>query len=220
MAITEADLLYKYTNEAGTTNPETSLGGTLGPNTIPSGIANNIFDDVTGDESSSGKIEYRAIGIHNTLSTHVWMNTKAWITGYTRHGTPVNADTISFWVEKPAGTGGDPDGTIQVIANDTTAPSGATFQVEGAPSSTLVVSGLDYVGSIGADDWSGIWLKRDVPAGAGAYSNRSCTLKVQGETSASPYAGIVSATFVIHWTDEMFSIEKIVDQGTNVTLIP
>jgi len=216
LPITSADLLFKYTGTGSETNPEQSLGGTLNPNTIPSGVAQNIFDNVTGDEASTGEDYYRAIGIHNTLTTHIWMNTKMWITGYVRAAT--NYDTIFFGTERPAGTIGTPDGTIQTIADEFTAPVGITWTAEGSPSNTINVSGKDYINSIGPDDWAGIWLYRSVPPGAAAFSNRSCTIKVEGETSASPRQ-IVSALFKITWTDKEFKMEQIIDKGLKAVIL-
>jgi len=210
MPITESDLLYKYTGTAGTTNPETALGGSLGPNTIPSGVDNNVFDDVTGSESSLGEQHYRAIGIHNTLDTHTWMNTSIRVDGYDRAGS--NYDVIYFGVEKPVTGAGDPDGTIQIIGSETTAPAAIGWTAEGAPSAYIAISGTDYTGSIGADDWAGIWLQRSIPAGADAYSNRSCTIRVQGETSASPLVHQVSAVFKVDWTDTIFNVTKVAEE--------
>jgi len=211
MGILESDLLYKYTSTGTTVNPELSLGGTCNPNTIPSGVSKNIFDDVTGQEAADGKIEYRCIGIHNTLSTHVWMNTSIRVDGFVRHAS--SPDSISFWVERPAGTGGNPDGTVQIVTADTIAPTGATWTAEAAPSAWKQISGKDYIGSIGADDWGAIWLKREVPAGAEAFTDRSCTLRVQGETSASPTIVPVSIVIAVHWVGKEFKLERILGEG-------
>ena len=210
MPITSSDLWFKYTGSGSTTNPELSLGGTLSPNTIPSGVAENVFDNVTGQESQNGNINhYRAIGIHNTHPTHIWMNTSIRIDGYqAASGTP---DVIYFGVERPSGTVGTPEGTIQTISSETVEPSGITWTQEGNPSPWVQISGKDYVGSIGPDDWAGIWLKRTIPPGAEAYNNRSCTIRVQGETSASPYVFPVAVRFAITWTPNEFRIERISD---------
>ena len=210
MGITETDLLFKYTGTAGTANPETALGGTISVNTIPSGVANNLFDNVTGDESASGVQHYRGIGLHNSKATHIYMNSKVYITGYTRSGS--NYDVVYFAVEKPAGTGGNPDGTIQIIASETSEPTGRTWNAEGIPSSTVYLSGKDYANSVGADDWSAIWMQRSVPAGAAAYSNRAVTLRVEGETSASPYIYMIKQDFKITWGDRDFDIKKVFDE--------
>ena len=217
MPITSNDLLFKYTATGTTTNPELSLGGSLSPNTIPSGIANNIFDDVTGNESSLGAQEYRAIGIWNTLTTHVWMNTSVRIDGYDRAAS--SNDVIYFSVEQPTGSAGTlPDGTIGTIGSVNDEPLGASWTAEGTPSAYLAISGVDYSGSIGADDWGGIWLQRSVPADAVAYSNRSCTIRVIGETSASPFLYKVEQAFKVDWTDSKFSIKKIIDNVTAKTI--
>ncbi len=212
MGITATDILFKYTGDADTSDPETSLGGTIAVATIPTATDNNLFDDVTGDESSLGVQHYRAIGIHATLATYIWMNTRAYILGYDRAGS--NNDVISFAVDRPAGAGGDPDGTIQIVAGETFVPTGVTWTVEGAPSNTMDLSGKDYGNSIGPDDWAGIWFRRSVPAGADAYSNRSCTLRVEGETSASPYIYNVVVDFRISWFEGNFSVEKIFEDKT------
>jgi len=209
MPITSNDILFKYTKTGTTVNPELALGATLSPNTIPSGVNNNIFDDVTGNESSLGAQEYRAIGIHNTLATHIWMNTSIRVDGYARAAS--SNDVIYFGVEKPAGAGGTPDGTISSIASTTTAPGGISWTAEGAPSAYVAISGKDYTGSIGADDWAGIWLQRSVPTSAVAYSNRSCTISVIGETSASPVIYKVESLFQVDWTENSFNIKKILD---------
>jgi len=211
MPITSSDLWFKYTGTGSTTNPEQSLGGSLNPNTIPSGVANNVFDDVTGQESQSGNINhYRAIGIHNTLTTHIWMNTSIRVDGYERASNTF--DIIYFGVERPQGTEGNPDGTIQTISSETVEPSGITWTEEGNPSAWVQISGADYVGSIGPDDWAGIWLKRTIPPGAEAYNNRSCTIRVQGETSASPYVYPVSVVFTVNWTRNGLSIQRAFDR--------
>ena len=62
MGITASDLYFKYTALGTTVNPELSLGDSISLATIPTGLDNNLFDDVTGDESSLGEQHYRAIG--------------------------------------------------------------------------------------------------------------------------------------------------------------
>jgi hypothetical protein len=217
MPITSNDLYFKYTKTGTTVNPELALGGSLNPNTIPSGVANNIFDDVTGNESSLGAQEYRAIGIWSSLSTHIWMNTSIQITGFSRAASTY--DVIYFSPERPTGTfGTSPDGTIGTIAAVTVAPAGASWTAEGAPSAYVALSGVDYVGSIGSNDWAGIWLQRSVPVNAEAYSNRSCTIKCIGETSASPIVYEIEAQFKVEWDKDRFSVTKLMEEIRAKTL--
>ena len=202
MPLSSLDIKFYYTGDAtGPSNNTLSLGGTIGSETIPDNTANNIFDDVTGDESASGDTEYRAIAVYadtvNSGGSYDMLNTKVWITGYDRATS--GADTIYFALENP---GGSPS-SIQSIANEGVAPDADKFTVktgetvswteEGSPSNTLTF------GTVTSEQWFGIWLKRVVPAGASAYNNRSCTIKVQCETTASPYKHTIEREFVVEW---------------------
>jgi hypothetical protein len=58
--------------------------------------------------------------------------------------------------------------------------------------------------TLAAGSYFGIWLKREVPAGASAYSNRSCTIKVQCETTASPFTQTITREFKVGWIGKNF----------------
>lgn len=204
MPISANSLIWYYTNNAGSADPTQSLGSSIGTaDSITSGVANNIFDDVTGAEASSGTQHFRAIAIKNTDSLN-WMNTSIWVTGYIRAAS--DNDVIYFGVEQPAGS----PATIQLIADEYTEPSGITWIAEGTPSSDTIISGTFGTGTIGAtDDWGGIWLQRSIPASAAAFSNRSCTIKVEGESSASPLQKL-SIEFAVDWkADGAIVVRKI-----------
>jgi len=205
MPLSSLDIVFYYTGSAtGPSDNTLSLGGTISAYTIPDATANNVFDDVTGDESASGDTEYRAIAVKDTNSSYDMLNTKVWIEGYTRATS--GADTIYFALENP---GGSP-ASIQTIENESTAPDENKFTVktgatvswteEGSPSSTL------EFGTVNAGEWFGIWLKRVVPADASAYSNRSVTIKVQCETTASPFRHTVIKEYVVNWAGKNFYV--------------
>jgi len=206
MVLTSLDLVFFYTNNADITTNTLSLGGTISPNTIPSGTINNVWDDVTGDESYSGDTEYRAIALRNTHATNDFLNVYVYTTGF-QAGSP--ADTISFALEKPGGTPAsiqliddEEDSTNKLNPNKFTVATGATvsWTTEGSPSNSL------FFGTLNAGDWLGIWLRRVVPAGAGAKDNRSCTLELKGETTESPPVPF-KVRFVVNWND--WSITKV-----------
>jgi len=211
MPIQASELVFEYTDGAtGPSNANLSKGGTISGNSITSGLSNNIFDDVTGDESQNGTIEYRAIAIQNENTTINLTSAKVWISGYVRDdaGTP---DTIYFAVQTPYTT--TVPHSISFLSDEyswTPVPSFTpTWVVEGSPSNTVNLEGTVGVGTLGMNgDWCGIWLKREVPAGATAFNNRSCTIKVQGETSASPLRTI-EKTFVVTWTKDAFNVVEI-----------
>jgi len=105
--------------------------------------------------------------------------------------------------------------SIQVIADEETAPNPAGFTVPTGATTSWTVEGipsntLNY-GTLLAGEWLGIWLRREVPAGAEAYSNRSCTLRFEGETTASP-AVIVIQDLVFNWKDKGFEVLQLPPQ--------
>ena len=198
------DIIFYYTNTGTTVNPENATGSTINANTIPDNTANNIYDDVTGDESTAGRQEYRCIACKDTHASADMLNAKVYVSGYTRAGA--NNDVIYFALQNPT-NGTNP---VQTITNDTTAPNANLFIVktgstvswtaEGAPSSTLTF------GTVTAGQWMGIWLQRSVPAGAVAFSNRAVTITVVCETTGSPRHAVIKE-YVLSST-ELFRTRK------------
>ena len=187
--LSSTDIVFYYTNEGSysASGNTYSIGGSLSVGeTIPDNTINNIYDDVTGDESSSGTIEYRAIAIKDTHASADMLDAKVWVDGYVRAAS--NNDVVSFALEGPKATDGASLHTL--LASCYVAPNSDNFTVatgltvawtaEGEPSSTLSFGTLTY------GQWFGVWLRRSVPASAVAYSNRAVTLKVQCETTGSP----------------------------------
>jgi len=199
MPLSSLDIKFCYTGTAtGPSNNTLSLGGTISgspPNTIPDNTANNIFDDVTGDESSAGDTEYRGIAVYidtiNSGGSFDAINPKIWITGYDRAAS--GADTI--YIAKS--TFALNSNTMGTCTDEDTAPNetGLSWVEEGSPSNTIDWGG----GTLESENWVGIWLKRVVPSGASAYNNRSCTIKFQCETTASPYKHTITKIFVLNF---------------------
>jgi hypothetical protein len=212
MPLSSLDIVFYYSAGAtGPANNTLSLGSSIGAAsaTIPDATANNIFDDVTGDESASGDTEYRGIYFKDTNATYTMINPRIWITGFVRSGA--NYDTISIAGSTFALNGN----TMGVCANESSAPgeTGLTWVVEGSPSNTIGfdTSGLPTTVSanwvnktLSAGNYYGLWLKREVPVGAAAYTNRSATIRVQCETTASPLIKIVTTDIVVNWTKNQF----------------
>jgi len=210
MPLSADSITWNYTDDATAATNTLSLGGTVSPNTITN---NRVFDDVTGDESSAGDIEYRAIGIVNTDPSYNWQNVRLWCSGYVK--STITPDTIYFGTEQPTGTIGSPPGEIQTIPVEGSAPTGITwFSEEAATIKTAgaTLSGNTFnnggIGTIGTNDWAGIWLRRDVPGGASAFNNRSCTLTAEGETTASPFM-YIRKSFVINWNEGYFFVTEL-----------
>lgn len=180
MAILQSDLLYKYTgassHDAAQTDPDASLGNYRASSQITSGNDNNVFDDVSGDEASSGDTEYRAIAFHNNHGSLALTSCKVWISVDTGNGE----DDISFGVEAPSAS--ETTGAIQQIADESTAPSAISWS-----DATSKATGLDCPltsNEVGNGEWFGIWLRRVISAAASAAAAESVTIRVEGETAA------------------------------------
>lgn len=109
---------------------------------------NEIYDDVTKDESNDGVIRYRCVYYDND-SSDAKKDAKLWIESNTD-----GADTISIALDA-AGAGG----TAAVIANENTAPAGATFTAPSTEATAL------SIGDLTANQSYPFWIKQEVPAG-------------------------------------------------------
>ncbi len=179
MAITQGDLLFKYTgavsHNAAQSDRDATLGYYRSSNTITSGSDNNLFDDVSGAEAGAGDTEYRAMGFLNNHGSLALTACKVWIQVDTGNGE----DDVSFDVESPSS---EITGYIQTIANESTAPGGASWS-DATSKATGELCPLTS-NEVGAGEWFGIWLRRVISASASATAAESCTIRVEGDTAA------------------------------------
>jgi len=193
MAVTANDLKYYLTGASSDggvqADPNASLGNYRSSSEITSAAVDNLFDDVTSGEASSGDTEYRAFCIKNTSGSDL-LNVVLWI----QAETDPNADqTIYFAVEVPR-TANLTDGYGQTLANESTAPSVNTTNEVGTGSgisdwSTATSKGAGVTPAQGAhnDDLTAgqllfVFIKRVIRAGAIAQSNMSFTIRIEGDT--------------------------------------
>ncbi len=157
--------IWRLSGGSGNTDPNASLGGVMSTTTA---AAATLFDDVTGDESAAGDIEYRGVYVLNngdvTLqSAVVWVQTN----------TP-DTDTTMALALADEGL----NVTMETIANENTAPVGPTFSSPSSKGTGLAL------GNIPAGQRYGIWVRRTVNAGAAAFNNDTATFRVEGDTGA------------------------------------
>ena len=172
MPISSSDIEYRLSGGAANTDPNASLGGamsTAGGGLITTSVLNNLWDDVTGDESASGDTEYRCIYIRNNDGTRTLSSTKIWI-----QSVSTSPDTTFAIALGGEGNGG----TAETVADESTAPSGETFT-----SPTDKASGLD-LGDLAAADFYPVWIRRVVSSAASAFDNDTYTLRVEGDSPA------------------------------------
>lgn len=169
--IAASDVHYRLSGGAVNTDVNASIGGAKSSTAITDNVLTNLWDNVTGPESGAGDIEYRCIYIHNNHGSLTLLGAKVWISSLTASSD----DEIDI------GLGSSAVGTAteeQLIANESTAPTGVSFSRPTSAGAALVIGDMLTL------EHKALWVRRTVNAGAAAYSNNVYTLTVEGETLA------------------------------------
>lgn len=169
MPIVSTDIKYRLSGGAANSDVNASLGGAKSSVEVTSASLHNLFDQVSGDESAAGDIEYRCIYVHNGHGSLSLQNAVLWIDT----NTPSTDTTVAIAL------GGEGlNGTAETVANENTAPSGESFT-----SPSTKGTGLSLT-TIPAGQHYPIWIRRTVTAGAAAFNTDSVIIKVEGDTAA------------------------------------
>lgn len=173
MPVGSSDIELRYSGGSGNTAPGSALGGamsTAGGGTVDTAVKNDLFDDVSASEASSGDTEYRGIYV-SVVSGATGTLTDARI--YHSADSGNSSDVIDIAIADEA-----VNVSMETIANESTAPTGPTFSHP-----TNYAGGIQLNGGTGlaANDERGVWVRRTISASApsGSISN---TLKVEGTT--------------------------------------
>jgi hypothetical protein len=169
MPIVSTDIKYRLSGGAANSDVNASLGGAKSSVEVVTATLHNLFDQVSGDESLAGDIEYRCIYVHNGHGSLSLQNAVVWIDT----NTPSTDTTVAIAL---AGEG--LNGTAETVANENTAPAGESFT-----SPATKGAGLS-LGTIPAGQHYAIWIRRTVTAGAAAFNTDSVIVKVEGDTAA------------------------------------
>ena len=146
-----------------------SLGGAITANEITSGVLHNLFDIVSGAEATSGRTEYRCFYVKNNDGTRTMQSAKVWL-----HADTTETDTTISFAKGSSGV----NGTEQSVADETTAPTGVTWQsLEGE-------GNAQTLGDIPPGQHHAIWVRRVVDAGAAAVSSTTPELRVKCDSAA------------------------------------
>lgn len=169
MPVAQGDIDFHLSGGASNTDVDLSLGGVRSSTQLTDAVLNNLWDDVSGAESTPGDTEYRCIYVRNNHGTLTLQGSRIWIS--TNTTTPANAIAIAL-----AGEG--LNATAETVADEDTAPVGETFSQPASFAAGLVM------GDIPAGQHYAIWVRRIIPAAQSAQSNVTYTLSVQGDTAA------------------------------------
>ena len=178
MAVLNTDLQLRYTGTTGTAI--TSLGGAPSTTQVSTTTLHNIFDEVSGDESAAGELNYRILVFHNASSQQA-RNVKIHFEANYDSGnqsalTGITADLVGdtgIALLNGKAAGANPD----VITNEDTAPSITGGYVVG----TTRATGLD-LGDIDGGSFRGFAIRRAITPGASAQDNAEFQLEITADT--------------------------------------
>lgn len=95
MLTTARDISFVLSGGTSNLDPNLSLGGDPSSAPIPSGVLNNLFDDISSAETNSGVEDYRCFYIFNDGETAVW-DLKIWTEVETIGGAFIEIGIRSF----------------------------------------------------------------------------------------------------------------------------
>lgn len=134
---------------------------------VSSGALNNLYDDVSGDQSAVGLVEHRAAYLQNNHATLTWQAVLLWIDALT---TSADTEFDLALAAEPVNVA-----IAQMLASEAAIPAGVTFS---RPISKA--SGLP-VGNIPPGQFKGLWIRRSVTAGAAAAADQG-SIRAEGDT--------------------------------------
>lgn len=179
MPVATADILVKLSAPSATAgnataqpDPNASLGKYMSSTQLVDATSDNLFDDVTGNESAAGLTEYRCLFVHNSHATSTMTATKVWLQSEVALG-----GTIAIGVDTTAASAaGSSSQQALNPANDTTAPSGVTF------SSPTNEAGAISLGDLAPGQVRAFWVRRTVAASTAALANDGVTFRIKADT--------------------------------------
>jgi len=169
MAISDTDIHLRFSGGAANSDPNASLGGDKSATSITDNTLHNLFDKVTGTESTAGDTEYRGFYVHNNHGSLTLESAIIWIDSETVHaGANVQIGLATQGL----------NGTMSTIATESDAPSPVVTWVEAATEGAAL-----SLGNIPFSQHYGIWLKRIIGALTLAKNNYTVVIKVKGDTA-------------------------------------
>ena len=169
MAITASDISLRISGGASETDPNAALGGamsTVGGGIITTDVLNNLMNDITSGEASSGVTLYRGLYWDNEHGSLEYTTPFMWIASQTSSGDTDLAMAIADEAKNVA---------IETIGSETTAPVGPSFSAPASKGAGIAVGSLD------AGDNRGFWLRYTVNAAAAAALD-TMTINIEGDS--------------------------------------
>lgn len=163
-----ATLVFRLTGGASNSDVDASIGGVMSSNELSSTSLNNLFDNVTPAEATSGDTEYRMIDVYNSGDAAA-TSVEIYISSQTS-----SADTSAEIGEDATNNPHASSSDLETLANESTAPASPVIVFAEHPEGTKL--SLDDIPS---GEAARIAVKRIVSSAAGNTSSDSMTLSVQ-----------------------------------------
>lgn len=164
-------------NSTGST-PAGSLGKYISTSQITSGGANNIFDDVSGDENAASDVEYRCTFIRNAHGSLDLQAPVIWIQSEQAGGASM-AFAIDDIAASPIGQAG---AQADEVADEDTAPTGiGSWSTATSKATGLSLCPTDTDLAFG--ECKAVWWRRTA-ADSVAVDNDDALLRCEGDTAA------------------------------------
>lgn len=178
-AIVAGDIAWRYSTTAGAAGNTTagtalgSLGKYISTTAWAGGVAQDLFDDISGSANATSQVDYRCIFIYNSNGANAYQNAVVYIASEVAGGA-----SIAIGVDTTAASAlGSATAQALTIANATTAPAGVTFS-----SPTTAATGI-ALGTIASGSVRAFWIRRTA-ANTAALSNDGVTLSTSGDTGS------------------------------------
>ncbi len=170
MAIVAGDIIFRLSGGAANSDPNASLGGIMSTTTaIADASVENLFDNVSGAESTSGDTEYRGFYVLNNHGSLTWQTVVLWISTETP-----SADSLINLALAGEGL----NATMETIADESTAPIGESFTHPTTEGAGLAIGNMPFGNRFG------IWVERVISAVAGAADADAAIMTFKGDTAA------------------------------------
>jgi hypothetical protein len=168
--IAPSDIEFRLSGGTTNTNPLLSLGGamsTAAGGLMTSGVANNLWDDISGSQTAAGGSEFRAFYVKNANASVDWLSVVYWIdvlttSADTEFDVALASEAVNVAI-------------VQTLASEASVPTGVTFSRP-----TSKGTGLS-IGTIAHGQFKGLWTKRTWNAGTAA-ANDSGSYRVEGDS--------------------------------------
>lgn len=178
MPILSSDIRFLLSTKSGSAgnsqvqdNPNAALGRWASSTLWVGGVANDLFDDLTGSENLAQVVDYRCVFVWNSHATLTLQNTRVWIPSQVAGGADV-----SIGVD-PTAASELTSGVAQAvdIADENTAPAGVAFVAAATLGAAI------NLGDIAPGKVRAFWVRRE-GRNTSALAGDGVTLRVTGET--------------------------------------